>query len=134
MSEFVYVLLPDGRCLGLEREELERALARGREFMPEEPSGVQKTEALEDAHRMEELSGGVPATWWLEMARRGKVRHRKLGKYVRFKPSEALESEALETRKKEIRPGSGRAAEGFRCRPSLSSGTKVKRKNGRTKQ
>ncbi len=41
------------------------------------------------AEEMEERTK-VPATWFLDQARQGNVPHHRLGKYVRFMPSDVL--------------------------------------------
>ena len=88
------VLLPLGdRFLGLTCEEFRAALERGRvlDGTTATPSGANgdAPEHLLTAGGMEELTE-VPATWFLEQARLGRVPHHRLGKYVRFRFDEVL--------------------------------------------
>ncbi|MGI8427268.1 MAG: hypothetical protein ACR2M4_11910 [Actinomycetota bacterium] len=88
MSESL-VLVPFGdRFLGLTCEEFRAALERGRELVgtTATPSGANDDAPghLLTAEGMEELTE-VPATWFLEQARLGRVPHHRLGKYVRFR-------------------------------------------------
>ena len=87
------VLVPVGaQCLALTRDQFREALDRGRELVAPTaiPSGANgDPEHLLPAERMQELTE-VPATWFLEQARCGKVPHHRLGKYVRFRFDEVL--------------------------------------------
>lgn len=88
----VLIPLADGQSLALELEDYREALARGRELVPTEPQAdsASPTEVL-DAAGMEQRTG-VPASWWLESARRkdNPVPHFRAGKYVRFNLADAL--------------------------------------------
>jgi hypothetical protein len=88
------VLIPFGReYLALSREHYEEALRRGRELMPPAaplPETVEREEIL-DAAGMEERTG-IPATWWLEQARRDAIPHIRAGKYVRFQLTAVLQA------------------------------------------
>jgi hypothetical protein len=92
MTELVLVPLGN-RLLGLTREEFRAALERGGELdgttaTPSEANG-DAPERLRTAEEMEERTK-VPASWFLEQARLGRVPHHKLGKYVRFRFDEVL--------------------------------------------
>lgn len=83
------VLVPFGdRFLGLTGEEFKAALERGRvlDGTIATPSGANgdAPEYLCTAEKMEERTK-VGASWYLEQARRGKLPHHRLGKYVRFR-------------------------------------------------
>lgn len=103
MSDSV-VLVPFGvQVLALTREQFDAAVERGSEFMekaerPERGNG-QDSETLLTAEEMEGRTK-VPATWYLEQARQGKVPHHRLGKYVRFLPGEILVCSRFREREK----------------------------------
>ena len=97
MSETL-VLLPfgPGEFLALEPAELAQARDRAREILGEEWAGdraaadtTQSPGSLHTAEEMEERTK-VPASWFLEQARRGELPHHRLGKYVRFRFDEVL--------------------------------------------
>ena len=88
------VLVPFGnKCLALTRDQFREALELGRELVgpTATPPGANgdAPEHLLTAEGMEALTE-VPATWFLEQARLGRVPHHRLGKYVRFKFDEVL--------------------------------------------
>ncbi len=86
----VVVLEFAGHPLALTEEEFEAARQRGLELIPPSPGGTGESGSeILDASGMEARTG-VPASWWLESARRGTVPHLKLGKYIRFCLREAL--------------------------------------------
>lgn len=88
------VLIPfGGEYLALSSEQLAEALKRGREIMPPATTtaaAIAPAEIL-DAEGAEARTG-IPASWWLEQARRDAIPHIRAGKYVRFELSEALEA------------------------------------------
>lgn len=83
-----------GQVLALERVEFEQALARGRELLPAPVPASATTppvDEIADAHGMERRTG-IPASWYLEQARRGAIPHLRAGKYVRFAVGATLEA------------------------------------------
>lgn len=89
------VLIPfNGQWLALSPEAVHEGLQRGREVMGDpQPENCQKgtPECVYDAEGMEAATQ-IPATWFLEQARKGKVPHIRAGKYVRFRLNEVLEA------------------------------------------
>lgn len=88
----VIVPLPDGRSLAMDIEVYREALARGQVMLPASVTSQSDT-AVEvlDADSMAERTN-VPASWWLEAARRGDVPSLKCGKYRRFVYAKAIEA------------------------------------------
>jgi hypothetical protein len=92
-SELVTLIPFAGEFLALSPEQIEQALQRGRELMPRaapSPAADGRDQVL-DAEGMEKATG-IPATWFLEQARRGALPHLRAGKYVRFRLNEVLEA------------------------------------------
>ena len=93
MTESLVLVAIGDRFLGLTCEEFKAALERGRELVgtAATPPGANgdAPEHLLTAEEMEELTE-VPATWFFEQARLGRVPHHRLGKYVRFRFDEVL--------------------------------------------
>jgi hypothetical protein len=88
----VLVPLPDGRWLGMSREDFMQAVLHGEEAMaaqkpPQSP--IETTDCLLTADQLEARTS-VPASWWETAARRGEVPHFRLGKYVRFRMADAV--------------------------------------------
>ena len=86
------ILIPFGDdILALSRELFEEALGRGHELMPNRirQAPTQTTDEILDADGMEKRTG-IPASWWLENARRGTIPHLRAGKYVRFALTDAI--------------------------------------------
>ena len=87
------ILIPFGDAwLALTLDQYQAALTRGREIVPvtENVPGVPTAEEILTAEGMEERTG-IPASWWLETARKGEVPHLRAGKYVRFELARTLE-------------------------------------------
>lgn len=88
------VLIPFGNdFLALTPEQVREARERARALIPQ-PAAPALTPAADqvlDAEGMEKATD-IPATWFLEQARRGTVPHLRAGKYVRFRLSETLEA------------------------------------------
>ncbi len=86
------IIIPVGGAFSaLSSAQLEEALARGREILPTRPQhdAVEDDRVL-DADGMNEMTG-VPASWFLEAARRGDIPCLPFGKYKRFRLREVLE-------------------------------------------
>jgi excisionase family DNA binding protein len=102
MTHLVLVPLGD-RFLGLTGEEFKAALARGRllDGTTTTPAGANgdAPECLLTAEEMEKRTK-VPATWFLEAARRGEIPHVRLGKYRRFQLDEVLACSRFQERVK----------------------------------
>lgn len=89
-----------GQWLGLSPEQFREALARGAELTGPPPStGTPESppERILDADGMAAATQ-IPASWFLEQARRGKVPHVRAGKYVRFRLNETLDALAAGAR------------------------------------
>ena len=87
------VLIPfGGEILALSHDEFEQARARGRELMPVQAASVpaRTEDRILDAEGMERETA-IPASWFLEQARQGKLPHIRAGKYVRFQLAEVLD-------------------------------------------
>jgi excisionase family DNA binding protein len=69
-------------------------------------SGHQRPGALIDAEAVGELLG-VPASWVLAQARRERIPHVRLGRYVRFDPGELEAWWRGRMRGPVVRPGPG---------------------------
>lgn len=86
------IVIPFGSdYLALEDDEFETARQRGQVLMPTVTPSVNGVLQIVDAAGAETATG-VPASWWLEAARRGDVPHIRLGKYVRFDLAEAVDA------------------------------------------
>lgn len=85
------LLIPfHGELLALDLDTFEEALLRGRELIPSPATSVSNDLAqILDADGIA-LRTGIPASWFLEQARRGAIPHIKAGKYTRFALTEVL--------------------------------------------
>lgn len=107
------VLIPfNGSWLALSQDQIRDAIERGRR-MAGELSQQSCVEVVQD--RILDADGmqaetGIPASWFLEQARREKVPHVRAGKYVRFRLNEVLEALSAG-----LRPGD-RLSVGFKKR------------------
>ena len=92
LTDMSDILIPFGNeYLALSREQFEEARQRGQEIMPQaggQDVAIQHDEIL-DSDGMEKRTG-IPASWWLENARRGTIPHLRAGKYVRFALTDAI--------------------------------------------
>lgn len=86
------VLIPfQGELLALDRATFDEARQRGRDLMPS-PTTLSPTVTLAeilDAEGMQARTG-IPASWFLEQARRNAIPHLRAGKYVRFSVADVL--------------------------------------------
>ena len=83
------VVVPFGSTvLALDDADFEEALARGREVVPVTSPSTAVPQIVDAAGA--EAATGVPASWWLDAARRGDVPHLRMGKYVRFDIAEIV--------------------------------------------
>ena len=84
-AALVFVCLPTGDFLALSRVQFEEARRLGHQ-LASRGEAVQQTPAEEPlltAEQMEERTS-IPASWFLEQARRHAIPHVRFGKYVRF--------------------------------------------------
>ena len=87
------MLIPfGGAWLALTHEQYRAALTRGRELVPAAiaEQGALVVEEILDAEGMQGRTN-IPASWWLEQARKGEIPHLRAGKYVRFELQKTLE-------------------------------------------
>ena len=92
------------RFLALSTDDFEKALFKGQEFSLRSQNNNnslttsnQVSAQLVTAKELSELTS-VPETWFMEQARQGKLSHVRLGKYVRFRPYEVIESSLFKAR------------------------------------
>lgn len=87
------LILLGNELLALTQEQLAEARQRGREFLPAANTSVggAHEDTVLAADGMESRTG-IPASWFLEQARQGKIPHIRAGKYVRFRLGEVLEA------------------------------------------
>lgn len=84
------LLIPFGaEFLALDHATFEEARQRAREMLPSPSTAPAVTSEILDADGIAERTG-IPASWFLEQARRGDIPHLRAGKYVRFKLDEVL--------------------------------------------
>ena len=97
----VVVPVPGVGVLVLDDDVFKAALERGKAFAPvngaAHPSVPDPEEALLTAEQLSEKTG-VPASWYLEQARKRLVPCHKIGRYVRFTLSEVSEATKVERR------------------------------------
>jgi len=94
------ILIPfQGEYLALTVEQFREAQERAHALMPAvtAPAHTPQADQVLDAAGMEKATG-IPATWFLEQARRGTVPHLRAGKYVRFRLIEVLDALKADTR------------------------------------
>jgi hypothetical protein len=88
------VLIPfNGAWLALTPEQIAAGLDRARSLVVAGASSIASQapqERIRDADGME-VDTGIPASWFLEQARQGRIPHLRAGKYVRFELGEVLE-------------------------------------------
>ena len=92
------VLIPfGGEHLALTLEQFREARERARTLMPQTtaPGHTPQADQVLDAEGMETATG-IPASWFMEQARRGTVPHLRAGKYVRFRLNETLLALSIE--------------------------------------
>ena len=91
----LYIVTLGTLTLALNEEEFRRALVRAEQIVgpPKMTTSAQAvwSEPWLDAAQIEERTG-IPASWWLEAARRDDVPHIRAGKYVRFLLTEAAKA------------------------------------------
>lgn len=88
------VLVPfGGSLLAFKLDQFTEALERGRNLAPSPQPQVATAESdrIVDADGMQKMTG-IPASWFLEQARRGEIPHLRAGKYRRFVVREVLEA------------------------------------------
>lgn len=113
MSEQLFLVPVNGVWIALSADQFAEAQGRARSIAPIATTGVQPPgEVLLTAGQMAERTG-VPETWFAEQARREKIPHRMLGKYVRFVWSEVIDAPAFAAR------GSARLANDKKRRSTL---------------
>jgi hypothetical protein len=66
-----------------------QAVATRRLIAPTTPTATEASDPLVDAATMA-AQLGIKASWLLDQARRSRVPHVRLGKYVRFRPADVL--------------------------------------------
>src|SRR5687768_2403366 len=93
VSALVLVALPTGDFLALSHDQFTEARALGqRVAAPAQAANDRlQDEPLLTAEQMEARTS-IPATWFLEQARKQAVPHVRLGKYVRFRFSDVQAS------------------------------------------
>jgi hypothetical protein len=94
------VLIPIGSTwLALSLLQFREALDHGQEIarptQESQQTPVTAEDRVLDAQGMEAATG-VPATWFLDQARRRKIPHMRAGKYVRFHLGEVLDALRVE--------------------------------------
>lgn len=97
LDPFLLIPLNSGEFIALTTQEFEQARARGRELMPNQtPSTTAHADdRIVDAEGAATLTG-VPASWFLEAARRGDIPVLRFGKYCRFRVSELLNAVSVQ--------------------------------------
>lgn len=85
--------MPSGEFLALSLDQFEEARALGQRVVgpAAPPANDPPEEPLLTAEQMETRTS-IPATWFLEQARRDAIPHFRFGKYPRFRFSEVCET------------------------------------------
>lgn len=102
MEQPAMVLVPFGTdWLAMSAEQFQEARERGRSLAPAAAKpqiATAEPDRIFDAGAMEKATG-IPATWFLEQARRGEIPHLRAGKYVRFNLGAVIEHLATTKRR-----------------------------------
>lgn len=106
MADALLLIPFNGELLALDLDEYMRAAARGRELVPQVSRGTTaELDRIVTAEQAEELTS-VPASWFLEQARKGEIPHLKFGKYPRFEMNRLREYLAVRAKGNESKPQS----------------------------
>jgi hypothetical protein len=95
-TSLVLVPMPSGEFLALSQDAFAEARALGQRMAGRSPAVRGDAASITDeplltAEQMEERTS-IPATWFLEQARKEALPHIRAGKYVRFRFSELREA------------------------------------------
>jgi predicted DNA-binding transcriptional regulator AlpA len=88
MNNVLLIPVSTGEYLALTQQQFIEAKALAAQIVGEpDTAPCPAPESLLTAKQLQERTG-VPASWFLEQARKSAIPHTKLGKYVRFRYSE----------------------------------------------